>query len=292
MKRGLVTIACLSLLALPALACTITLPAVKTQVGELHRESVNVPLDDAKAADVKIVFGMGELRLRPGEGEDLLKADFIYNVDELKPVLEHNRRSDRLTVNLRPGTKGVSLNLGDGMRNEWDVRLSDQVPTYLNLDLGAAKGQMDLGGLRLTDARIKVGAAEADVEWSKPNSERLDLLDVDAGASSLEMHQLGNAHFHQMNFIGGAGNFNLDFTGDWQESGRVNINAGLGNLILVLPHDVGVRVDTGDKALVNVSAEGFRRQGTALVNDAYGESRLELAFTINMGLGNLTLIEK
>jgi hypothetical protein len=292
MKRGLMTLVCLGLLALPALACTITLPAVKTQVGELHRESANVPLDDAKAADVKIVFGVGELRLRPGEGEDLLKADFVYNVDELKPVIEHDQRGDRLMVDLHPGTKGLSFDLGDGVRNEWDVRLSDRVPTYLNLDLGAARGRLDLGGLHLTDARIKVGAAEANVEWSKPNSERLDLLDVDAGASSLEMHKLGNAHFHQMNFIGGAGNFNLDFTGDWQESSRVNINAGLGNLILTLPHDIGVKVDTGDKALVNVSATGLRRQETAWVNDAYGKSQLELALTINMGLGNLTLIEK
>ncbi len=289
------TMACLGLLALPALACTITLPAVKTQVGELHSESVNVPLDDAKAADVKIVFGAGTLRLRPGEGdigEDLLKADFLYNVDELKPVIEHDRRGDRLTVNLHPGTKGLSFDLGDGVRNEWDIHLSDRVPTYLNLDLGAASGRLDLGGLQLTDARIKIGAAEANVEWGQPNGGRLDLLDVDAGASSLEMHKLGNAHFHQMNFIGGAGNFNLDFTGDWQESGQVDINAGLGNLILVLPHDIGVTVDTGDKALVNVSAEGFHQQGTAWVNDAYGKSRLELALTIKMGLGNLTLIDK
>ena len=57
-------------------------------------------------------------------------------------------------------------------------------------------------------------------------------------------------------------------------------------------HDVGVMVDTGDKALVNVSAEGFHHQGTAWVNDAYGKSQLELALTIKMGLGNLTLIEK
>ena len=282
----------LSLLALPALACTVTLPAIKTQVGELHRESLNVPLDDARAADVNIAFGAGELRLRPGAEDGLLRADFTYNVDDLKPVVQRERRGDRLAVNLHPGTEGLPFNLGDSARNEWDVRLSDRVPMTLNLDLGAARGSVDLGGLRLTDARIKVAAAEADVRWSTPNPERLDLLDVNAGASDFSMHKLGNAHFHQMNFIGGAGNFNLDFSGNWQESGRVSIDAGLGNLILTLPHDIGVKVDAGGKALAKVSAEGFHSQGTAWVNDAYGKSRLELVITANIGLGNVILIER
>jgi hypothetical protein len=292
MKNGLIALLCFSLLALPAMACTITLPAVKTQVGELQKESVSVPLDGATAADVNVAFGAGELRLRPGVEEGLLEADFTYNVDELKPVIKKDRRGDRLAVSLRLKPEGMPFNFGDGTRNEWDIRLSDQVPMSLNLDLGAAKGRLNLGGLHLTDARLKVGAAEAEVEWDKPNPELLDLLDVDAGASNLKMRKLGNAHFDQMNFLGGAGNFDLDFSGDWRESARVSIDAGLSNLTLILPHDVGVKVDAGDKALASVNAEGFHRQGTAWVNDAYGQSKIELVVTVNIGLGNLTLIER
>jgi hypothetical protein len=162
----------------------------------------------------------------------------------------------------------------------------------LDVDLGAAKGRLDLGGVRLTDARIKAGAAEVELEWDALNPELLDLLNVDAGAASLKMRKLGNAHFDQMNFNGGAGNFDLDFSGDWQESARASIKAGLSNLTLTVPSDVGVKIDTGDKALANVNATGFRRQGTAWVNDAYGESELELIITIDIGLGNLTLIER
>jgi hypothetical protein len=106
------------------------------------------------------------------------------------------------------------------------------------------------------------------------------------------MNKLGNAHFDHMNFTGGAGNFNLDFTGDWQESARVSIDAGLSNLTLTVPRDVGVRIDTGDQPLANVNANGFRRQGTAWVNDAYDKSDVELIISVNIGLGNLTLIEK
>src|SRR5574341_60322 len=73
---------------------------------------------------------------------------------------------------------------------------------------------------------------------------------------------------------GGAGNFDLDFSGDWQESARASIDAGLSNLTLTVPREIGVRIETGDQALANVNARGFRREGTAWVNDAYGESEI------------------
>jgi hypothetical protein len=292
MRNSVIVLLSISLLVLPALACTITLPSVKTQVGELRNESIQVALGDATTADVNIAFGAGELRVSPGTAEGILEADFTYNVDELKPVVTEDRRGDRLDVSLHLKAEGLSFNLGDDTRNEWRIRLSDRVPTSLGLDLGAARGRVDLGGLRLTDARIRTGAADVEIEWKEPNPESLDLLEVDAGAASLKLRKLGNARFDQMNFTGGAGNFDLDFSGDWQESARVSIDAGLSNLKLTVPSDIGVRVNTGDKALANVNAEGFRRQGTAWVNNAYGESELELIISVDIGLGNLTLIEE
>lgn len=292
MRNSPIILLGLSLLMLSALACTITLPSVRTQVSELREEAVQVPLNDAATADVEITFGAGELRLNPGTAEGLLEADFTYNVDELKPIVDQKRRGDRLDVSLYLEADGLSLNLGDRTRNEWDVRLSDRVPISLGLDLGAAKGRVDLGRLQLTDARIRTGAADVKIEWSEPNPELLDLLEVDAGAANLEMNTLGNAHFDQMNLTGGAGNFDLDFSGDWQESARVSIDAGLSNLTLTVPHEIGVRILTGDQALANVNARGFRREGTAWVNDAYGESEVELIINVSIGLGNLTLIEE
>jgi hypothetical protein len=292
MRNSLIILASLSLLMLPAMACTITFPSVETQVGELQEKEITIPLDDASAANVDIAFGAGELRVRPGAKEGLLQAEFIYNIKELEPVVEKNRYGDRLDVRLSLQADGLSLKFGDQTRNEWDIRLSDRVPISLDLDLGAAKGRVDLGGLRLTDASIKTGAADMEIEWDEPNPEELDLLDIDAGAAGLRMEKLGNAHFDQMNFTGGAGNFDLDFTGEWQDSARVSIETGLSNMTITVPSDVGVRIDTGDKALANVQVDGLRRRGSAWVNNAYGESEIELIISVDIGLSNLSIIEK
>src|SRR5574342_1313049 len=117
MRNSPIILLGLSLLILSALACTITLPSVRTQVGELRQESVQVPLNDAAAADVEITFGAGELHLNPGTPEGLLEADFTYNVDELKPIIDQKRRGDRLDVSLYLEAKGLSVNLGNRTRN-------------------------------------------------------------------------------------------------------------------------------------------------------------------------------
>jgi hypothetical protein len=291
MRHRTLIILGLGLLALgvPALACSITLPEVRTQPGELRHESVQVSLGDAASADVNVTFGAGRLNLYPAQIENLLEADFTYNVDELKPVVEEDRREDRLEVKLHPKVAGLSLDLGAETRNEWDVRLSDRAPLSLNLDLGAAEGRVDLGGLRLSQTRIRTGVADLDLEWSQPNPQVLDELNVEAGAASLNLRQLGNAHFDEMRFTGGAGNFELDFTGDWQGPARANIDAGFSNLRLVLPDNIGVKVSADEKALANVNAEGFSRRGNAWVNEAYTTDDEALVITVNIGLGNLTL---
>ncbi len=292
MRNRVILVSSIMLLLLPALACTITLPSVSPSVGELREESIRVPLDGAARADIDISFGAGELLLKPGAAEGLLEADFVYNIDTLKPVVKKERTDDHLMVNLRLEAEGLSLNFGEKTRNKWDIRLNDQVPMSLGLDLGAARGRFDLGGLRLTDVRIRTSAADVEVEWSEPNPEALEVLKLDAGAASLKMRRLGNAHFNRMDFTGGAGNFDLDFSGDWQESAQVNIDAGLSNLRLVVPPDIGVRVNTGDKPLTNIDANDFHQRGDDWVNDSYGESDVELVISIDIGLGNLTLMER
>jgi hypothetical protein len=292
MRHTAIVLLVLGLLLLSTLACTITLPSVRTGVGELRQQSVQVPLGQASAAVLDIAFGAGEFRLAPGTGEGFLQADFTYNVDELEPVVREDHQGDRLEVDLSLNAAGLPLNLGDETRNEWDVRVSQEVPIALDLDLGAAEGRVDLGGLRLTDVHLRTGAADVEVDWSEPNPESLEVLDVEAGAASLRMRRLGNAQFEWMRFTGGAGNFDLDFSGDWQEPAEIDIDASLSNLTLTVPEEVGVQIDAGDRPLTNVDTRGFRREGDTWVNDAWGTSEVKLVFSVNIGLGNLTLVSQ
>src|SRR5512143_3051106 len=111
----------------------------QARVGPLRTESQSVELGDAESVRVEINFGAGDLELTGG-AEKLLEADFIYNVARLKPEVAYT--NDTLIVQ-QPEVKGLpDLRDLTDFQNEWSLRLNDQVPMDLSVDMGA--GSSDL----------------------------------------------------------------------------------------------------------------------------------------------------
>jgi hypothetical protein len=232
------------------------------RVGELRTDSETVELGGAASVRVDIDMGAGELDVRGGASE-LLEAQFTYNVAEMKPEVEYS--GDRLTVrtpNVRTGL-GSLWDAAD-YRYEWDLRLNDGVPMELNVGVGAGTTDLRLGSLMLTRLDVARGAGDVVVDLS--------------GSTSLTRLIIG----------GGAGNVTVDLTGDWQEDLEATIEGGLGNRILVLPREVGVRVKA-TTGVGSVNAEGLTREGDYYVNDAYGQSAVTLEIDVAGGVGNTEL---
>jgi len=151
------------------------------RVGALQTESQSVKLGDAKSVSVDIKFGAGVLDLT-GSGEDLLDADFTYNVTKLKPQVEYT--DGTLTVS-QPETKGMPALLGvTDFRNEWNLRLDNEVPMELSVDVGAGISNLKLGGLSLSGLDITLGASEGTIDLSGAWVHDLDVT-IDAGASNI-----------------------------------------------------------------------------------------------------------
>ena len=115
-------------------------------VGELQTESQSVELGDAKSVNVNINMGAGNLTVSGG-AEKLLEADFTYNVAKLKPEVEH---TDGTLVVRQPHANGLSDLRGiTDYRNEWGLRLYDEVPIDLRVDVGGGVSDLQLAGLSL-----------------------------------------------------------------------------------------------------------------------------------------------
>jgi predicted membrane protein len=76
--------------------------------------------------------------------------------------------------------------------------------------------------------------------------------------------------------------------GDWQKDATISIDAGHGDLTVIVPNDVGAIVDT-DLGIGNVDADGFLIQGGSYTNDAYRNSAVTLWVDISSGVGQVTL---
>ncbi len=83
------------------------------------------------------------------------------------------------------------------------------------------------------------------------------------------------------------GELTLNLTGERTANLRAALNGGIGDLNLVLPRKMSVRVKVS--GLGGFNSAGFRKQGDYYVNDAYGKTTHSLDITVNGGLGDLEI---
>jgi hypothetical protein len=155
----------------------------KASVGALQTESQSVELGDAQSVRVEINMGAGNLDVTGG-ADKLLEADFTYNVAKLKPEVKY---TDGTLVVWQPNSKGLPALQGiTDYRNEWDLRLSDEVPMDLSVVLGAGSSNLNLAGLSLTRLDVILGAGEYTIDLSGDWIRDLN-VSIDTGAANIRL---------------------------------------------------------------------------------------------------------
>ena len=86
----------------------------------------------------------------------------------------------------------------------------------------------------------------------------------------------------------GAGETTVDLTGDWKKDLSAQIHGGVGRATIRLPREVGVHV-IAQGGIGAINANGFKKQGDAYVNDAYGKSPVTLQIEVEGGVGEINL---
>jgi hypothetical protein len=155
----------------------------QVRVGALRTESQSVELGDARSARVEIAFGAGNLQVTGG-ADKLLEADFNYNVAALQPEVGYT--GGMLFVR-QPEVKGLPnlQNITD-FRNEWNLRLYDQVPMDLSVDVGGGVSDLQLAGLSLTGFDVALGTGESTIDLSGDWARDLDVT-IDSGAANVSL---------------------------------------------------------------------------------------------------------
>lgn len=155
----------------------------KPRVGELKTESHSVPLDNAESVRVEVSAGAAALTISGG-ADNLLDSDFTYNVAKMKPQVEYK---NGVLVVTHADVKGPSSLQGiTGYRNEWDLRLNNDVPMTLSVDLGAGSSNLQLAGMSLTGLDITLGAGESTIDLSGDWTRDL-LATIETGAASVTL---------------------------------------------------------------------------------------------------------
>lgn len=275
--------ACL-ILVLTSLACgfNINIPQPAEPIPDVTDE-INIPYPDADEISLKLSFGDGDLKLSSG-ATDLVEGTATYNYEEFKPKIESE--AGKVEIKLLDSDFDTLPPLKN-RKNEWDFKLGNQ-PMNLEINSGAYEGMFDFGGLSLTNLDINDGAADVTINFSSPNQSEMETFRYDTGASNVKIENLANANFSVFDFSSGAGDYTLDFSGEWQRDATVKIESGLSNIILIVPEGVNV-IATVEGGALNVSADSsWNQDGNIYRKDGQG---IKLTIVIEMGAGNLTLTD-
>jgi len=141
-------------IALLAAACSID------SAGETKREQQSIDLDGSGSARVNLEMSAGELKVSGGAAK-LMEAEFTYNVDRLKPMVEHHSSATETDIRISQSqAPGLSFNA----MSRWDLRLNDGVSMDVVAKLGAGQAEMDLGNLNLRNLEVGIGAGQVHVD--------------------------------------------------------------------------------------------------------------------------------
>lgn len=272
----------LALIPLASTACgfTINLPE-QAQPGPDVKESITVPDPNSDSTRLAISFGAGMLNLSPG-ATNLVDGTVVYNFTELKPGVV----TDGNSIEIKQGDF-KSLPPVNKLKNNWDLRLGKS-PMDLTIRAGAYDANYEFGGLALKSLTVRDGASNVDLSFSEPNQTEMSVLRYETGASSVTLSGLANANFSTLLFSGGAGSYKLDFSGDLQRDATITIEAGFGDMNLVIPKDVDANLTVEGAALDVNHSSSWSQSGKVYTQKSEGPT---LTIIVKMAAGTLSMTD-
>lgn len=233
---------------------------------------------------VHVQYGAGELVIRPGGSGELYRVSLRYDSDVFDPVTRYD--SGHLEVGVEGRGKGIKVRNTEA--GEMRLQLSPDVPLDMNLDFGAGKADVDLSGLRIANLDVETGASDARIRFSKPNPVECERFKVAMGAAAFKAEGLANANCPDMTVEGGVGELTLHFDGEWSRDIDAEITMALGSVTMVVPDDVGVRVDK-DTFLTDFEPSGFSKSGDTYYSHNWESATHRLAVRLKGAFGSATL---
>ncbi|MFN7995237.1 MAG: toast rack family protein [Bryobacteraceae bacterium] len=228
-------LAAISILMLSSPACIVE----ETKPSTIEHEAKTVDRNGAKSVQMDVEMSAGELKMRGGAAS-LLDAEFRYNSSARKPEVSYQVDGSvgRLTVKEPHHTT-----VGSNRKIEWDLRLNEDIPIDININLGAGQSRLDLGTIALHSLEVNMGAGDLKLDLTGHPRNDMDIR-VNGGVGQATIRLPRRARL-DVEAHGGLGSINangLTKQGDrWVNEPQgnvdstihVNVSGGIGNINLI-----------------------------------------------------------
>ncbi len=143
--------------AIAAIAVFLTTTAcIMEDAGPTQTATDAIDLGKAETVHTEIHMGAGTLKLEGGAAS-LMTGSYRFSEKIGRPVARYDvtGASGRLTLNSPKGSSSKGNNV-----NEWDVRMSSEVPMDVTVALGAGESTLDASHIMLRSLEVDMGAGE------------------------------------------------------------------------------------------------------------------------------------
>lgn len=248
---------------------------------------ISIPFPDDVSARPRLRLTLAPIRLRISAADqaEWLSGSFTDPTGQMPLTVQTDGANVRVTSNKKVTAfrkfKAPVL----------ELKISTRRPFALSMDLGASdQTQVDLGGIPITEADIKIGAGQATFGFSSPNPHEMDTFALKAGAADLTLTGLGNSGARKLDIDGGAASVAIDFGGPLARDLDATIRTGMTAAEVTVPKTTAARVRT-KTALAGVNVgDGFTVKDGAFSTLAFiaGQQPV-LTIDLQSALGSVAL---
>ncbi len=252
--------------------------------------------DGVASVTIDVEYFAGELRVAAADAGLLYDTHLKYDAARMRPERKWSVDGDaaRLIIGFEgigdDGDIDFDLDMDEEDHGFLNLGLSPDVPTDLRMKVGAALSVVDLGGVPLTGLVYQTGASDTELAFGSVNPASMERLELAVGVAEFTATGLGNARFDELEFTGGLGDVRLDFTGEWSADASATIEMGLGSLTLVVPPDLGVRINKKG-FLASLDAPGFTKVDGAWQSPGWESASHRLDIHLRAALGTIEVLQ-
>jgi hypothetical protein len=250
------------------------------------------PLGREKSIETSIRFDIGSLEISSDrEGTSLYSFNLEYDKATFSPETNYRLSPDgtegRFDFNLQSTHKlGIHP---QSYNNKMLVSINKTIPLDLVVKSGVGDAHLSLSGLKVSGVDIESGVGEAKMSAYEPNPIACEYIRLKNGVGKFDAIGLGYLNFRRLEFEGGVGGADLDFTGDWKQNADIRIKVGVGGVHIRLPRELGVKVEAEKNFLSGLHLEDFDKQGSYYYSKNYDKASIRVSIDVSTGIGGLRI---
>jgi hypothetical protein len=266
-----------------ALMCAGAVQALEAQ--SMRTVTMSRQIEDNQEVQVAVEYAVGRFSVRSVDEGLLYRMNLSYDEDSFEPVAEYS--GHRLEVGVESmGRRGGRRDRESG---ELELELARGVPMDLDLEFGAVRADLDLGGLALTDLELSTGASESTIDISELNREHMQTARFEVGAAKFTIHNLGNLNADAIEVDAGVGSLVLGLEGDWQRNAELTIDMGLGVLELQIPEGLGIQLRK-ESFLTALDSEGLVKRGDTYETLDWDDAEHRVTIELDAAFGSVKVV--